>query len=183
MVYPCNLSILTLCFHFLVSKMANKRRAMYDGFSDTGKHSAKCVQITKEFLKLAFASGRREASCSCSRCENKRMLSEYEMSAQLAKKGFMLNYLLWHQYGEVQRAVADESDGNDDVDQMDDMVADIGRGHDLDSKDPPPEVQNFYRLLAASENGAQWHCCDCIAGCDPSYGIQIKVQIFKSVLQ
>jgi hypothetical protein len=70
--------------------------AMYDGLSDTGKHSTEWVQITKEFLKLVFASGRREASCSYSRCENRRMLSEYEMSAQLAKKGFILNYLLWH---------------------------------------------------------------------------------------
>jgi hypothetical protein len=51
----------------------------------------------------------------------------------------------------VQPTVADESDGNDDVDQMDDMVADIGRGYDLESEDPPPKVQNFYKLLAASE--------------------------------
>jgi hypothetical protein len=36
--------------------------------------------------------------------------------------------------------VADESDGNDDIDRMDDMVADIGRGYDLESTDPPPEV-------------------------------------------
>jgi hypothetical protein len=54
------------------------------------------------------------------------MLSEYEMSAHLAKKRFILSYLLRHQHGEVQPAVADESDGNDDVDRMDDMVADIG---------------------------------------------------------
>jgi hypothetical protein len=47
--------------------------------------------------------------------------------------------------------VADELYGNNDVDQMDDMVADIGRGYDLESEDPPLEVQNFYRLLAASE--------------------------------
>jgi hypothetical protein len=40
----------------------------------------------------------------------------------------------------VQLAVADESNENDDVDQMDDMVADIGRGYDLESEDPPPEV-------------------------------------------
>jgi hypothetical protein len=79
------------------------------------------------------------------------MLSDYEMPAHLAKKGFMSNYLLWHEHGEVQPAVADESDGNDDVDRMDDMVTDIGRGYDLESKDPPPEVQNFYSLLAASE--------------------------------
>jgi hypothetical protein len=51
----------------------------------------------------------------------------------------------------VQHAVADESDRNDDVDQMDDMVADIRRGYDLESEDPSLEVQNFYMLLAASE--------------------------------
>jgi hypothetical protein len=61
------------------------------------------------------------------------MLSEYEMSAHLAKKGFMSNYLLWHQHGDVQLVVADELDENDDIDQMDDMVADIGKGYDLKS--------------------------------------------------
>jgi hypothetical protein len=124
---------------------------MYEGFSDIGKHSALWVWITKEFLKLAFASGRCEESCPCSRCENRRMLSEYEMSGHLAKKGFMSNYLMWHQHGEVQPAVADELDGNDDVDRMDDIVADIGRGYDLESEDQPSEGQNFYRLLGALE--------------------------------
>jgi hypothetical protein len=47
--------------------------------------------------------------------------------------------------------VADESDGNNDVDRMDDKVADIGRGYDLEFEDPPPDAQNFYRLLAALE--------------------------------
>jgi hypothetical protein len=131
--------------------MVDERRAMYDRFNDTGKHSAEWIQITKEFLKLAFDGGRREASCPCSRCENRRMLSEYEMSGPLTKKGFMVNYLLWHQHGEVRPVVADESDGNNDIDWMDDMVADIERGYDMESKDPPLEVQNFYRLLAASE--------------------------------
>jgi hypothetical protein len=70
------------------------------------------------------------------------------MSAHLARKGFMSNYLLWHQHGEVWHAVADELDGNDDVDQMDDMVTDIGRGYDLEFEDPPPKVYNFYKLLA-----------------------------------
>jgi hypothetical protein len=79
------------------------------------------------------------------------MLSEYEMSAHLAKKGFMSNYVLWHQHGEVQPMVADESDGNNDVDRMDNMVANIGRGYNLESIHPPPEVHNFYMLLAASE--------------------------------
>jgi hypothetical protein len=131
--------------------MADERLAMYDGFCDTGKHSTKWVRITKEFLKLASTGGHREVSCLCSRCENRMMLSEYEMSAHLGKKGFMSNYLLWHQHGEVQPTVANESDGNDDVNRMDDMVANIGRGYDLESKDPPSEVQNFYKLLAALE--------------------------------
>jgi hypothetical protein len=51
----------------------------------------------------------------------------------------------------VQLAVADESDENDYIDWMDDMVADIGRGYGLESENPPPEVQNFNRLLATSE--------------------------------
>ena len=47
--------------------------------------------------------------------------------------------------------VADESDGNDDMDRMDDMVADIRRGYNMEFEDPPPKVKNFYRPLAASE--------------------------------
>jgi hypothetical protein len=76
--------------------MADERRTMYDEFNEIGKHFAECVRITKEFLKLAFTGGHREASCPCSRCENRRLLSKYEMSGHLAKKGFMVNYLLWH---------------------------------------------------------------------------------------
>jgi hypothetical protein len=113
---------------------------MYDGFSDTGKHPAEWVWITKEFLKLAFIGGRREASCPCNRCENKMMLAKYEISAHLAKKVFISNYLLWHQHGKVQPTVANEPDGNDDVNQMDDMVADIERVYGLEHEDPPPEV-------------------------------------------
>jgi hypothetical protein len=44
--------------------MADKRLAMYDEFSDTGKHFTEWVRITKVFSMLAFAGGRREAS-SC----------------------------------------------------------------------------------------------------------------------
>jgi hypothetical protein len=125
---------------------------MYNGFSDKGGHSTEWVQITKEFLKLAFVGSRHEASCPCNRHENRRMLSEYEMFAHLANKRFVPNYMVWHQHGEVQPPVADESDGNnDDEYQMDDMVADIGRGYDLESVDPPSKVHNFYRLLATLE--------------------------------
>jgi hypothetical protein len=53
----------------------------------------------------------------------------------------------------VQPPAAIELDGNEDEDRMDDMIADIGMEYDLGSEDqhPPLEVQNFYRLLTASE--------------------------------
>jgi hypothetical protein len=122
--------------------MADDWRVMYHGFSDKGAHSAEWFWITKGFLKLAFAGGYREAMCPCSRCCNRRMLSKYEMSGHIAKKGFMLDYLVWHQHGEVQPPAAAESDGNNDQDRMDDMIADIGMEYDLGSWDqhPPSEV-------------------------------------------
>jgi hypothetical protein len=66
--------------------MDEEQRVIYDGFSDTDKHFVELVRIINEFLKLAFTGGRHEASRPCSMCENRRMLSEYEMSAHLAKK-------------------------------------------------------------------------------------------------
>jgi hypothetical protein len=60
----------------------------------------------------------------------------------------MSNYIVWHQHGEVQPPIADESDGKDYEDQMHDMIANIGRGYDLGTTDPPPEEQNFYGILA-----------------------------------
>jgi hypothetical protein len=53
----------------------------------------------------------------------------------------------------ARRGAATESDENDDEDRMDDMIANIGMQYDLESGDqhPPPEVHNFYWLLAASE--------------------------------
>jgi hypothetical protein len=81
--------------------MADHRWVMYDGFSDNGAHSAEWFEITKNFLKLAFASDHREAKCLCNRCQNRRILFEYEMSEHIAKHGFMPNYLVRHQHGEV----------------------------------------------------------------------------------
>jgi hypothetical protein len=51
----------------------------------------------------------------------------------------------------VQAAAPAKSNGSDDKDQINDMVADIGMEYDLGSGDqhPLPEVHNFYRLLAA----------------------------------
>jgi hypothetical protein len=99
----------------MVLKMAEDRWMMYDGFSDKGAHSIEWFEIAKNFLKLAFAGDHREAKCPCNRCQNRRMLSEYEMSGHIAKHEFRPNYLVWHQHGEVQAVAAapaelDESD-------------------------------------------------------------------------
>jgi hypothetical protein len=87
---------------------------MYDGFSDKGAHSAEWFEVVKNYLKLAFASDCREARCPCNSCQNRRMLSEYDMCGHIAKHGFMLNYLVWHKHGEVQAAAPAESDRSDD---------------------------------------------------------------------
>jgi hypothetical protein len=137
----------------MVLKMVDDRWAMYDRCSDKGAHSAEWFEIAKNFLKLAFASDHREAKCPCNRCQNRRMLSEYEMCGHIAKHRFMLNYLVWHQYGEVQEPALAELDKNDDEDRMNDMIANIDIEYDLGSGDqhPPLKVQNFYKLLAASD--------------------------------
>jgi hypothetical protein len=74
-----------------------------------------------------------------------------DIKLHLCNEGFMLNYLVWRDHREVQPTV--ESDGNVDEDQMDEMIADIGRKYYLDyeASPPPLEVQKSYRLLAASD--------------------------------
>jgi hypothetical protein len=94
----------------MILKMVEDRQSLYDKFSDKGAHSAKWFDVAKNFLKLAFAGERREAKCTCNRSRNRRMLCEYEMSGHTAKYGFMPNYLVWHQHGEVQVAAPAESD-------------------------------------------------------------------------
>jgi hypothetical protein len=66
----------------------------------------------------------------------------------------MTNYLVWRDHGEVEPSVVGaESDINEDDEQMDEMLADIGREYEVGSGEQgqPPEVQNFYRLLAAAD--------------------------------
>jgi hypothetical protein len=89
---------------------------MHDGYGDKGAHSAEWVEVAKNFLKLAFTGDCCEAKCPCNRCRNRTMLSEYEMSGHIAKHGFMPNYLVWHQHGEVQATATAESNGSDDED-------------------------------------------------------------------
>jgi len=62
----------------------------------------------------------------------------------------MPDYLIWFEHGERMPIV--ESDHEEDEDRMDEMLDDIGRVFEVNSKEDRlgPEVQEFYRLLDAS---------------------------------
>jgi hypothetical protein len=134
--------------------MADDRRAMYNRFIMKSGHSAEWVPIVKEFLNQAFASGRHVAKCPCTICRNYRFRTQDEVQVYLCQEGFMSNYLVWRDHGEVEPPVIDvELDGNEDNNRMDEMVADIGREYEVGSGEQgqPPEVQNFYRILTATD--------------------------------
>jgi hypothetical protein len=73
-------------------------------------------EIAKTFLKLVFSGDRHEAKCPCNRCWNINMLCEYKIYDHITKQGFITNYLVWHQDGEVKAPATDESNENDDKD-------------------------------------------------------------------
>jgi hypothetical protein len=63
----------------------------------------------------------------------------------------MPNYLVWHEHGEVDHTI--ESDGDQDVDRMEEMLDDI-RNEYLELQNNhafPKDVKEFYKLLEASE--------------------------------
>jgi hypothetical protein len=134
--------------------MADNRRAMYDGFSKKSRHSAEWIWIVKKFLNQAFASGRCVAKCPCTIYQNYRFLTQDEVQVHLYQEGFMSNYLVWRDHGEVEPSVIGaESDENENDDRMDKMVADIGMKYEVGSGEQrqPPKVQNFYRLITAAD--------------------------------
>jgi hypothetical protein len=81
------------------------------------------VRVADEFVALTFAGDARFAKCPCSECQNLIRLKKVEVSYHVFKHGFMPNYLVCREHGEVETTV--ESDRNQDVDRMDDMVDDI----------------------------------------------------------
>jgi hypothetical protein len=58
------------------------------------------------------------------------------VQVHLYQEGFMSNYIVWCDHGEVERAVVGvESDGNKDEDRMDEMVGDIDREYEERSEE------------------------------------------------
>jgi hypothetical protein len=130
----------------------DRRRAMYDGFdSVTHEHSDAWVRVADEFVVLAFAGDACFVKCPCRECWNLIWLKKVEVSYHVFKHGFMPKYLVWREHGEVKTTV--ESDGDQDVDRMDDMVDGIRNEYlELQNNQALPEdVREFYKLLEASE--------------------------------
>jgi hypothetical protein len=112
--------------------MVDDRRVMYDGFSKKSGNSVEWVRIVKEFLNQAFASGHRIAKCPCTIYWNNRFLTQDEVQVHLCQEEFIPNYLVWRDHREVEPPVVGaESDGNEDNDRMDEMVAGIGREYEV----------------------------------------------------
>jgi hypothetical protein len=108
----------------------------------------------KDFLNQAFLGGHCVLKFPCKICQNYRFLTQDEVQVHLCKKGIMPNCLVWRGHGEVEPpTVGAKSNGNEDEDRMDEMLTDIGREYEVGSGEqtPLPEVQNFYRLLATSD--------------------------------
>jgi hypothetical protein len=102
----------------------NRRRAMHDGFgSVTHGHFDAWVRVADEFMALVFAGDARFAKCQCRECWNLIRLKKVEVSYHVFKHVFVPNYLIWREHGEVETTA--ESNGDQDVDRMDDMVDDI----------------------------------------------------------
>jgi hypothetical protein len=87
-------------------------------------------RIVKEFLNKAFAYGHRVAKCPCTICRNYQFLTQDKVQIHLCQEGFIPNYLVWRDHGEAEE-LPTESDGNEDKDRMDEMVADIGREYEI----------------------------------------------------
>jgi hypothetical protein len=103
-------------------------------------------------LNKGFADGRRVAKCPCTICWNYRFSTQDKVQIHLCQEGFMPNYLVCCDHGEVEE-LATESDRNEDDDNMDEMVAEIGREYKIGSggQGEPLEAQNFYSFLAVAD--------------------------------
>jgi hypothetical protein len=114
--------------------MADDKRVMHDRFSNKSGHSVELVRIVKEFLNQAFAGCRHVAKCTYTICQNYRFLNQDEIQVHLCQEGFMSNYLVWCDHGEVEPPIIGvESDRNEDNDRMDEISADIGREYEVGS--------------------------------------------------
>jgi hypothetical protein len=94
------------------------------------------------------------------KCQNARCFDKVILTKHLVRNGFTVDYETWVFHGEKYIVVTVEESANDwaGADRMDEMLEAIRPEFDLDTEDPPtPEVEEFFRLLKASEEPLQEH--------------------------
>jgi hypothetical protein len=92
--------------------------------------------------------------------QNARCADKVILMKHLIKNDFATNYETWVFYNEKYTTVAAEESANDraGADRMDEMLENIQPEFDMDTKDPhTPEVEEFFRLLKASEELLHGH--------------------------
>jgi hypothetical protein len=87
-------------------------------------------RIANDFVKKAFAVVTHAVNCPCRKCQNFVFLLKNDISIHLCKNRIMLNYLVCREHGEVRAAAM----SNENEDQMDEMIANIGMDYELGSK-------------------------------------------------
>jgi hypothetical protein len=128
---------------------------MYDGWKRNRAHTDEWWKKTSDFIERAFSLATTEKiRCPCVKCQNVRCFDKVILTKHLVQNGFTADYEIWVFHGEKYTAVTAEGSVNDrtGADRMDEMVEAIRPEFDLNSEDPPtPEVEEFFRLLKASE--------------------------------
>jgi hypothetical protein len=98
--------------------------------------------------------------CPCLKCQNARCFDKVILTKHQVWNGFTTDYETWVFHSEKYTTVAAEESVNDWVgaDRMDEMLEAIRPEFDLDTEDPPTsEVEEFFRLLKASEEPLHEH--------------------------
>jgi hypothetical protein len=131
--------------------MGDNRRWMYDVWKRNGAHTDEWWDKTSDFIERGI---RPKIRCPFVKCQNTMCFDMVILIKHLVKYGFTSDYETWVFHGEKYTVVAVEEFTNDrvGVDRMDKTLEAIWPEFDLDTEDPPmPEVEEFFRLLKASE--------------------------------
>ncbi|WVZ85017.1 hypothetical protein U9M48_031981 [Paspalum notatum var. saurae] len=134
---------------------------MYEGWRKNGAYSREWQGIIEDFLKQAFKVARGPVTpCPCLDCKNGSYKTRHVMEEHLCRFEFMPDYLVWHKHGEQARCRISEPAQQNRDGMMMDMLNDIAIGFEFDPKEdnqPPPEVQEFYRLLETGDEKLHDH--------------------------
>ncbi|KAL6842984.1 hypothetical protein ACP4OV_027297 [Aristida adscensionis] len=118
--------------------MADNREWMYSGWKRGRPPTEEWVEHTMQFLDRAFSipslAVDGKIKCPCSLCRNFVTHKRQTIEMHLCREGFRENYSTWTAHaegcvGHDQEDVSVIGDGYEEVDRMDDMLADVADGY------------------------------------------------------